>query len=81
MFPNPAIGEGSSGNSASRPFALFSNSYAGLPKRFYARQTPTKVAGPRLVKFNDALAEELGLDLEAIEIVLLQEAHLQRQAL
>jgi uncharacterized protein YdiU (UPF0061 family) len=67
MFPNPAIGEGSSGNSASRPFALFSNSYAGLPKRFYARQTPTKVAGPRLVKFNDGLAEELGLDLEAIE--------------
>jgi uncharacterized protein YdiU (UPF0061 family) len=67
MFPNPAIAEVSSGNNARPPFVIFSNSYAGLPERFFSRQTPTKVAGPRLVKLNHALAEELGLDLEAIE--------------
>jgi uncharacterized protein YdiU (UPF0061 family) len=41
---------------------VFDNTYARLPLRFYARQTPTAVAGPRLVKLNQALAAELGLD-------------------
>src|SRR5271154_6020675 len=50
-----------------RPIAAFSNSYAGLPAQFFARQLPTQVAQPRLVKFNTALAEELGLDIQAIE--------------
>jgi uncharacterized protein YdiU (UPF0061 family) len=67
MFPNSAIADVSSGNNAPRPIASFSNSYAGLPECFFARQTPTKVARPRLVKLNHDLAEELGLDLEAIE--------------
>jgi uncharacterized protein YdiU (UPF0061 family) len=42
--------------------ASFSNSYARLPERFFVRLAPTPVAKPRLIKFNDALAAELGID-------------------
>jgi len=48
------------------PIASFSNSFARLPERFFARQAPTPVASPHLIKFNDALAAELGLDATAI---------------
>ena len=40
----------------------FDNSYARLPERFYARLSPTAVADPQLIKLNDALARELGLN-------------------
>ena len=40
----------------------FSNSYAALPPRFFARLDPVAVADPRLIKFNGALAAELGLE-------------------
>jgi uncharacterized protein YdiU (UPF0061 family) len=53
------------------PFADFVNSYAGLPERFYARQAPVPVAAPRLVKFNDALARELGLALDGVDMAAL----------
>ena len=39
-----------------------SNTYAGLPGRFYAHVRPTGVAQPRMLKFNHALAAELGLN-------------------
>ncbi|HQT63528.1 MAG: hypothetical protein B7Z75_07255 [Acidocella sp. 20-57-95] len=39
----------------------FDNSYARLPSAFYVRIAPTKVAAPKLIKFNYALADELGL--------------------
>ncbi len=42
--------------------AAFSNSFAELPARFYVRQAPARVAEPRLIAFNEALARELGLD-------------------
>src|SRR5262249_3273261 len=45
----------------------FENTYARLPERFYARLAPTKVRNPRLVKFNSAFAEELGLDAQQWE--------------
>ncbi|MBX5157163.1 YdiU family protein [Rhizobium sp. NZLR8] len=44
----------------------FDNSYAGLPERFFAAQTPTSVAEPSLIKLNEPLAAELGLDVEAL---------------
>ena len=44
----------------------FDNSYARLPERFYVRQAPTAVAAPRLIRVNAELAEELGLDPEAL---------------
>ena len=40
----------------------FDNSYARLPERFFARLPPTPVSAPRLVKLNEALARDLGLD-------------------
>jgi len=46
--------------------ASISNSYARLPERFFARLAPTPVARPRLIKFNDALASELGIDTRAL---------------
>src|SRR4051812_21868243 len=51
-----------------RPGAAFpfDNSYVGLPPRFFAAQAPTAVAGPRLIKLNEPLAAELGLDVETL---------------
>jgi uncharacterized protein YdiU (UPF0061 family) len=40
----------------------FDNSYARLPERFFARLPPTPVAAPRLVRLNETLARQLGLD-------------------
>ncbi|PLU38164.1 hypothetical protein BMJ26_13935 [Sinorhizobium medicae] len=45
----------------------FENSYARLPANFYGRVQPTPVTEPWLIKFNRPLAEELGLDVRAIE--------------
>lgn len=44
----------------------FDNSYARLPDRFFARLDPTPVRAPNLIAFNDGLAEELGLDPQAL---------------
>lgn len=45
----------------------FDNSYRRLPARFYAPVSPQKVAGPRVVAFNRALARDLRFDVEAVE--------------
>jgi uncharacterized protein YdiU (UPF0061 family) len=45
---------------------LFDNSYARLPGRFFASLAPTPVAAPRLIRLNDALAQELGADPAAL---------------
>ncbi len=42
----------------------FDNSYAKLPERFFARHEPTPVSAPRLIRLNEALARQLGLDPE-----------------
>jgi len=44
----------------------FSNTYARLPERFYARVNPTPVAAPRLIQVNAQLARDLNLDPEAL---------------
>jgi serine/tyrosine/threonine adenylyltransferase len=44
----------------------FDNTYTALPERFYARVLPTPVSTPALVRVNDALAAELGLDSSAL---------------
>jgi uncharacterized protein YdiU (UPF0061 family) len=46
--------------------ASFSNSYARLPEHFFVRQDPVAVARPRLIVFNQVLAQELGLDAGAL---------------
>ncbi len=40
----------------------FDNRYARLPPRFYAHQAPTPVDSPRLIRANEPLARQLGLD-------------------
>ncbi len=42
------------------------NTYARLPETFYARVEPTPVRRPALIRFNHALAAELGLDAQAL---------------
>jgi uncharacterized protein YdiU (UPF0061 family) len=44
----------------------FDNSYARLPAHFFGRQRPSAATAPRLIKLNEALAGELGLDVEAL---------------
>jgi serine/tyrosine/threonine adenylyltransferase len=39
------------------------NTYVQLPERFFSRVDPTPVVNPRLIKFNPALAADLGLDV------------------
>ncbi len=39
----------------------FDNSYAQLPPRFYTRISPVPVKAPQLIRFNDDLAQALGL--------------------
>jgi len=43
------------------------STYAALPERFFARVKPTPVPKPRLLRFNEALAAELGLDLADLD--------------
>ncbi|MFT3809952.1 MAG: YdiU family protein [Micropepsaceae bacterium] len=45
----------------------FDHAYKALPERFYAPVTPARVADPKLIAFNDGLARELGLDVEAVK--------------
>jgi uncharacterized protein YdiU (UPF0061 family) len=47
--------------------ARFDNSYARLPRRFYAQLNPTPVHNPRMVQLNYALAEELGLEPKLLD--------------
>ncbi|MGB6310887.1 MAG: YdiU family protein [Steroidobacteraceae bacterium] len=42
-------------------------SYRGLPERCYARLDPVPVANPQLLRFNRALADELGLGLGGLD--------------
>lgn len=44
-----------------------SNTYSGLPGRFYAHVRPTGVPQPRMLKFNHALAAQLGLDARELD--------------
>ena len=44
----------------------FENTYASLPERFFAPLAPTPVANPGLIRINDRLAEDLGLDARAL---------------
>ena len=69
MYPTMPLAELSNDESISRTMVAFSNSYARMPEHFFVRQAPARVANPQLVKLNKPLAEELGLDIDAIEAV------------
>ena len=42
----------------------FDNSYLQLPERFYSRLAPTPVSQPGLIRFNQALAGQLGISAD-----------------
>jgi uncharacterized protein YdiU (UPF0061 family) len=63
MCPDTHLAEASR---LSTPIGAFANTYAVLPARFFSPQLPAQVAAPRLVRFNEALARELNLDVAAI---------------
>jgi serine/tyrosine/threonine adenylyltransferase len=44
----------------------FDNSYARLPERFYTRTPPVPVQAPRLIRVNAELAQQLGIDPQAL---------------
>ena len=54
------------GTTIDAPMRALENSYSSLPPAFYARIEPTPVAAPRLLRLNRALAEQLGLDPDAL---------------
>jgi serine/tyrosine/threonine adenylyltransferase len=43
------------------------STYAALPERFFARVKPTPVPKPRLLKFNEVLATDLGFDIAELD--------------
>ena len=45
------------------PLFSFDNTYARLPQRFHRPAKPAAARAPQLIRFNQALAEELGLDV------------------
>ena len=46
--------------------AHFDNSYSRLPDHFFERIAPEKSSNPKLLYWNSALAEQLGLDVTAL---------------
>jgi serine/tyrosine/threonine adenylyltransferase len=61
QLKKPRIAERAAG-----PIAVFSNSYARLPERFFGRLSPTPAAKPHLIKFSESLAAELGVDTRGL---------------
>ncbi len=47
---------------AQAPLFPFDNHYARLPERFFARLAPTPVGEPSLLRLNEGLARDLGVD-------------------
>ncbi len=51
----------------------FNNSYAKLPEHFFTRMSPIRVRQPQLVVINNALSQELGLNLQLLSDAQLAE--------
>ena len=65
-MPGLASGSGRADIEAMTVAIPFDNSYARLPPGFFAKVRPTPAPAPRLIKLNLALADELGLDVQAL---------------
>ncbi len=49
----------------------FDNSYVRLPQQFFSKQLPVPVASPAIVKLNQALAREIGVNADALSADIL----------
>lgn len=45
----------------------FENTYVNLPEMFFTKKGPSHVKAPNLVKLNNSLAKELGLNIDALQ--------------
>ena len=54
-------------NSRKTPIC-FNNSFVKLGEKFYAKLNPTPVEQPQIVKLNEELANNLGIDLEILDL-------------
>ena len=66
MFQTEVSEKSSTSPRVPLPGPPLENSYAALPDRFFARLSPHPVAGPQLIRLNEGLAAELGLDASAL---------------
>ena len=62
MADLPTMQTAPQADTLSTPHLPFDNSYARLPDRFFAKLAPTPVKAPALIRVNEALAADLGLD-------------------
>jgi len=53
-------------NNIKEPDFPFNNTYDQLPEHFYAQCLPTPVKNPQLIKLNESLATQLGLDFKKL---------------
>src|SRR5262245_41188804 len=71
VITNPAVDENDKltqvPNNTAAPCCAFDNTYARELEGLYVPWKAAQVARPRLVKFNCGLAEELGLDADALD--------------
>ena len=51
-----------------KPPICFNNSFVKLGEKFFAKLNPTPVKHPKIVKLNDELSNNLGIDLEMLEL-------------
>ena len=56
-----------------KSFFDFSNTYVNLPDRFFQRIKPQRVKNPKLLKINLNLAKSLGLEVEGIDKISIDE--------
>ena len=52
------------------PLFAFDNTYARLPEPFFVRHAPTAMPRPQLIRFNKALAHELGLNADQLDSLI-----------
>jgi uncharacterized protein YdiU (UPF0061 family) len=53
-------------NNNKEQYFPFNNTYDQLPEHFYSRRMPTPVKNPQLIKLNEPLATQLGLDFKKL---------------
>lgn len=67
VYPRECMATSSTPETQAPYIGPLSNTFAELPREFGARLSPTPVAGPRLIRLNEALARGIGLELDALD--------------
>ena len=54
-------------NTVQNKYLKLENTYANLPKKMFSIQNPNDISSPKLIIFNDSLADVLGLDADFLK--------------